>query len=295
MMKRSLCLCLLLLSACQTAVPAETLVGYRDAAFRRDPVAVPVAPRIIDDVAAELLRAGAAVHAAEQRVHCENIANVDTIGYKRRVVVVETQQVAGQGEIQFTLPNVIAVTPVFTQGRMQATERSLDVAIDGDGFFSVVLSDGMTGYTRNGRLTVDADGRLLVGVSRDGPGSSGHVLIPQVTIPSDTLDLVVDSEGRVHGRTAGSPDTTTHFGQLNIHRFMNTGGMLADRWVWRPTDLSGQPTTGAPGHNGLGTLKKGFHERSNVDLSAELVALQVLESKRAALLQVMRSYGIEMP
>ncbi|MGK0521589.1 MAG: flagellar basal-body rod protein FlgG, partial [Planctomycetota bacterium] len=183
MMKRSSCICLLALSACQIAAPTESLVGYRDATFRRDPVAPSVAPRIIDDVAAELLRAGAAVQAAEQRVHCENIANVDTIGYKRRVVVVETQQVAGQGEIQFTLPGVVAVTPVFTQGRSQPTERNLDVAIDGNGFFSVILADGTTGYTRNGRLTVSEDGSLVVGWPRDCYWSIGHVLTPQVTIP----------------------------------------------------------------------------------------------------------------
>lgn len=292
-------MCLLALSACQTAAPTETLVRYRDATFRRDPVAPsvtpPVVPRIIDDVAAELLRAGAAVQAAEQRVHCENIANVDTIGYKRRLVIVEIQQVAGQGENKFTLPNVVAVTPVFTQGRLQPTKRRLDVAIDGDGFFSVLLADGMTGYTRNGRLNVNANGSLVIGLPLETLGSPGNILIPQITIPNDTLELSISPNGHVSGRTAGSPDTATQFGRLNIHRFMNTAGMLAHQRVWCANEDSGQPTTGAPGSNGLGLLKQGFLERSNVDLSAELVALQVLESKRAALLQVMRSYGIEMP
>ena len=148
-------------------------------------------------------------------------------------------------------------TKVFTTGTLEITERSLDVAIDGQGFFSVILPDGATGYTRDGNFHLNADGKLVTG--------AGNVLTPEVSI---------DPEGRVSGRTAGSPDTSTQFGQLNIHRFVNPSGMLASGSnVMRPTEASGQPTTGAPGSNGLGLLKQGFIERSNVQIVNELVNL----------------------
>ena len=299
MMTRSICVCslwvcLLALSACQTAVPSEDARGIREASFVRESAAPAASPRVIDDVAAELLLAAASVQTAEQRVHCENIANVETIGYKRRVVIAETQQVAAQDASQFTVPKVVSVVSVFTTGRLEPTERSLDIAIDGDGFFSVLLADGQTGYTRNGRMTINQDGKLLVGVAGE-IYSPDHVLIPEITVPSDTLEISIGPNGRVSGRTASSPDSVTQFGQLYLHRFLNPAGLLRSSWLSRVTERSGQPTTGNPGSNGLGVLKQGFLERSNVNLAAELMALQVLESKRSALLAVMRTYGIELP
>ena len=79
-------------------------------------------------------------------------------------------------------------------------------------------------------------------------------------------------------RTAGSPDTQTPFGNIQVHRFINPSGMLAvGSNVARPTDASGQPTTGNPGDQGLGLLKQGFVERSNVQIVNELVNLIVAQ------------------
>jgi hypothetical protein len=132
---------------------------------------------------------------------------------------------------------------VFTTGTLEITERDLDVAIDGEGFFAVTLPDGSTGYTRDGGFHLNADGKLVTG--------GGNVVLPEITVPSDTLEISIDPEGRVSGRTAGSPDTSTSFGQLTIHRFVNPSGMLAvGANVLRPTPASGAPITGHPRHVG---------------------------------------------
>ena len=215
-----------------------------------------------------------------------NIANVNTSGFKKSQASFEdlfyvTLQSPGlaRGTNGDAVPigtqigsgtRLNGTTKVFTTGTLEITERSLDVAIDGDGFFSVTLPDGQTGYTRDGNFHLNADGKLVTG--------SGNVLTPEITVPSDTLEISIDPEGRVSGRTAGSPDTSTQFGQLNIHRFVNPSGMLAaGSNVMRTTEASGQPTTGNPGANGLGLLKQGFIERSNVQIVNELVNLIVAQ------------------
>ena len=215
-----------------------------------------------------------------------NIANVNTAGFKKSQASFEdlfyvTLQSPGlaRGANDAAVPigtqigsgtRLNGTTKVFTTGTLEITERSLDVAIDGDGFFSVILPDGSIGYTRDGNFHLNADGKLVTG--------TGNVLTPEITVPSDLLEISIDPEGRVSGRTAGSPDTSTQFGQLNIHRFINPSGMLAvGANVLRPTEASGQPTTSTPGNSGLGLLKQGFVERSNVQIVNELVNLIVAQ------------------
>ena len=100
---------------------------------------------------------------------------------------------------------------MFSPGTLEITDRNLDLAIDGEGFFSVLLPDGSTGYTRDGGFQLNADGKMVNG--------SGHILLPEITLPSDLLEINIDTEGRVTGRTAGNADTSSQFGQLTIHRF----------------------------------------------------------------------------
>ena len=144
------------------------------------------------------------------------------------------------------------------------------MAIDGDGFFQLQLPDGSQGYTRDGSFQLNADGKIVTG--------SGNVLLPEITVPSDTLEIAIDPEGRVNVRTAGNPDTSTLLGQLTLHRFVNPSGMLAvGSNVMRPTEASGQPISNTPGTTGLGLLKQGFVERSNVQIVNELVNLIVAQ------------------
>lgn len=215
-----------------------------------------------------------------------NIANVNTSGFKKSqasfedlfYVTLQSPGLAtGAGGDAVPIGTQIGsgtrlngTTKVFTTGTLEITERSLDVAIDGDGFFSVILPDGGIGYTRDGNFHLNAEGKLVT--------TAGNVLTPEIVVPSDLLEISIDPEGRVSGRTAGSPDTNTNFGQLNIQRFVNPSGMLAaGANVMRQTEASGPPTIGTPGSNGLGLLKQGFVERSNVQIVNELVNLIVAQ------------------
>jgi flagellar basal-body rod protein FlgG len=215
-----------------------------------------------------------------------NIANVNTAGFKRAqasfedllyVTLQSPGLASGVGGAAAPIGTQIGsgtrlngTTKVYSAGTLEITDRQLDVSIDGDGFFGIVLPDGGTGYTRDGQFQINAEGKLVTG--------NGNVLIPEITLPADTLDINIDAEGRVSGRTAGSPDTATQFGQITIHRFINPSGMLAVGGnVMRQTAASGAPVTSTPGINGLGTLKQGFVERSNVSIVNELVNLIVAQ------------------
>ncbi|MFK7738703.1 MAG: flagellar basal-body rod protein FlgG [Planctomycetota bacterium] len=215
-----------------------------------------------------------------------NIANVNTAGFKKSqasfedlfYVTLQSPGLArggGGGAVPIGTQigsgtRMNGTTKVFTTGTLEITDRAFDVAIDGNGFFSVILPDGSTGYTRDGSFHVNAEGKLVTG--------AGNTLTPEITLPNDLLEISIDAEGRVSGSTAGSPDTSTLFGQLQIHRFINPSGMLAvGANILRPTEASGQPTTSTPGLVGLGTLKQGFIERSNVQIVNELVNLIVAQ------------------
>ena len=215
-----------------------------------------------------------------------NIANVNTAGFKKSqasfedllYVTLQSPGLAkGAGDNPVPIGTQIGsgtrlngTTKVFSPGTLEITDRQLDVAIDGEGLFAVVLPDGNTGYTRDGAFHLNADGKLVTG--------QGNILIPEINVPSDLLEISIDPEGRVSGRTAGNPDGSTLFGQITIHRFLNPSGMLAvGANVMRPTEASGQPITAAPGQNGLGTIKQGFIERSNVQIVNELVNLIVAQ------------------
>jgi flagellar basal-body rod protein FlgG len=215
-----------------------------------------------------------------------NIANVNTAGFKKSqasfedlfYVTLQSPGLAkGAGDAAVPIGTQIGsgtrlngTTKVFTTGTLEITERTLDVAIDGEGFFGVTLPDGSVGYTRDGNFQTNADGKLVTG--------SGNVLLPEITMPSDTLEVSIDPEGRVSVRTAGNPDTSTLLGQLTLHRFVNPSGMLAvGANVLRPTEASGQPITNTPGTAGVGLLKQGFVERSNVQIVNELVNLIVAQ------------------
>lgn len=214
-----------------------------------------------------------------------NIANVNTAGFKKSqasfedlfYVTLQSPGLATGGGGAVPVGTQIGsgtrlngTTKVFTTGTLEITDRAFDVAIDGNGFFSVRLPDGNTAYTRDGAFQVNAEGRLVT--------TAGHTLQPEITLPPDLLELSIDSEGRVSGNTAGSPDVSTLFGQIQTHRFINPSGMSAvGANLMRPSEASGQPTTGTPGSNGLGTLKQGFIERSNVQIVNELVNLIVAQ------------------
>jgi flagellar basal-body rod protein FlgG len=215
-----------------------------------------------------------------------NIANVNTAGFKKSqasfedllYVTLQSPGLArGSGDAPVPIGTQIGsgtrlngTTKVYSSGTLEITDRNLDVAIDGDGMFSVILPDGGTGYTRDGQFHINADGKLVTG--------QGNILVPEISVPNDLLEISIDPEGRVTGRTAGNPDVSTQFGQMQIHRFINPSGLLAvGANVLRQTEASGAPITSTPGQSGLGLIKQGFVEKSNVQIVNELVNLIVAQ------------------
>lgn len=216
-----------------------------------------------------------------------NIANVNTAGFKRTQATFEdllyvTYKSPGLERNNRQTPSPIGIqvgsgsrlsgtTRIYTPGVLEVTNRQLDVAIDGDGFLRVQLPDGSTGYTRDGHLHVNADGRLVT--------SAGYALFPEVEISRDVTDLNIDTEGRVTGRISGTAsDTTVQFQQLELTRFINPSGLEAiGSNVYRATEAAGTPISDNPGQQGIGFVKQGFIERSNVDIVNELVSLIVAQ------------------
>jgi flagellar basal-body rod protein FlgG len=215
-----------------------------------------------------------------------NIANVNTAGFKKSqasfedllYVTLQSPGANGGGSASArpigteigSGTRLSGTTKVHTAGTLEITDRALDIAIDGDGFFEVILPDGTSGYTRDGSFQVNADGKLVT--------SAGYVLTPEITVPQDVLEISIDPEGRVGGRTASTPDSQTIFGQMQISKFLNPSGMLSvGSNIAMKQDASGEPVVGPPGQNGLGLLKQGFIERSNVQIVNELVNLIVAQ------------------
>lgn len=209
-----------------------------------------------------------------------NLANVNTTGYKRQRaefqdLLYQTIQAPGTSTTSTTQntsgisvglgTRVAATQRIFTQGSAKNTGRSLDVMIEGDGFFRVETPDGTTAYTRSGSFELDSTGRITT--------VEGSPLADGVTIPPGATDIIVGNDGTVEVRLEGE-STTTQVGQISLASFPNASGLEATgRNMYLETLSSGTPTTGTPGLNGLGTLSQGFLELSNVELVDELVTM----------------------
>jgi flagellar basal-body rod protein FlgG len=214
-----------------------------------------------------------------------NIANVNTAGFKRSQATFEdllyiTLQSPGLAKDASGTASPIGLqvgsgarvsgsTKIYTPGVLEGSNRNLDVAIEGDGFFQVLLPDGTVGYTRDGQFLINADGKLTT--------SSGFLLQPEVQLAQDVTEVNIDQEGRVTVRTQGS-QTVAQVAQIQLAKFINPSGLLSFGGnISKQTDASGPPISGNPGGNGLGQLKQGFVERSNVEIVNELVNLIVAQ------------------
>lgn len=245
-----------------------------DAAGRRQPIA--------DEAA--ILAMQRAMQTAEQQRNTllENIANVNTPGYRRRSLRLSTELQAGTG---LELPVARGVVTKDTTGALEITERTLDVAIDGRGFYGVRLPGGELAYTRAGGFHVTADGTLC--------HASGATLQPAIVVPADTLELSIDPEGRVTARTAGNPDQATPLGQIVLHDFRDADELEPrGDCLLQPRDGKVRPRSAAPCSDGLGMLKQGFLERSNVQLLDELVELSIANRQLLALRRQLAQFGV---
>ncbi len=224
-------------------------------------------------------------------VIANNLANVNTVGFKSNRVVFEDilyQELAepgvenAQGDqrpagVYVGLGVKIANTDFdFTQGSPIDTGQPLDVMIQGNGFFAVdiVQEEGTgLGYTRNGSFFLNSEGDVVLGNS-DGPK-----LDPPLTIPANATSLSISATGDVEVLLPGST-TPTNIGTLEITSFLNPKGLTPiGNNVYVETEASGPPITGAPGTEGRGTLLQNFLEAANVDPVKELVEL--IKAQRA--------------
>ena len=158
-----------------------------------------------------------------------------------------------------------------TQGNLQQTSNSKDLAINGDGFFQVLQPDGTTAYTRDGSFQVDNQGQLVT--------SSGFVIQPAISIPANTQSITVGRDGTVSVTQAGVA-TPTQVGALQLTTFINPAGLESKgENLFVETGSSGSPSTNTPGSNGAGVLAQGYIETSNVNVVEELV--NMIQTQRA--------------
>ena len=217
-----------------------------------------------------------------------NMANADTMGFKRSRITLEDR-----GYRHLTLPGaqdafnnyapvsiavghgcrVQSVDIDFAQGALQESGRPLDVAIEGEGFFQVV--DPATNnflYTRTGNFAINSNGVLVI-----GSASTGRVVQPQISIPIDTMGILISAEGNVSIQQFGQTQFS-QIGQLQMAKFLNPQGLMKlGENLYQETLASGAGIFGQPGTNGLGTLRQKALERSNVDFDEELLAWQTTQ------------------
>ena len=216
-------------------------------------------------------------------VIANNLANINTTAFKKDRANFEdvfyryhrlpgSTDAAGQltanGAFVGLGTRVSSTQTEFEQGAFQATDRELDVAIEGNGFMQVLDSTGELLYTRAGNLSVNANGDLVLGSSY-----TGRLVQPQVTIPPDTTEIVISPDGDVSVRQAGSA-TVTSLSQLTLTQFVNPQGLLKlGENLYAETPASGPATQAAPGTQGLGVFRQGALEASNVEPVNELIDL----------------------
>jgi flagellar basal-body rod protein FlgG len=163
----------------------------------------------------------------------------------------------------------VSISKLFTQGDFQSTGNSLDLVIEGDGFFQITKPDGTINYTRAGAFKLDKNGQIV--------NSDGFPLEPSITIPANTTSITIGTDGTVSVIQAGNTAPVT-VGSIQTANFINPGGLQAlGKNLFVNTDASGDATTGTPGLDGRGTIDQGFLEMSNVNVVEELANLIIAQ------------------
>jgi flagellar basal-body rod protein FlgG len=215
-----------------------------------------------------------------------NLANVSTNGFKRSRAVFEDllyqtiRQPGAQSSQQTQIPSglqigtgvrPVAAERIHTQGNLQQTGNSLDVAIQGAGFFQVLLPDGTTGYTRDGSFQRDSQGQLVT--------ANGFTVQPAITIPANSSSVTIGSDGIISVLQAGSA-APVQVGSLQLATFINPSGLQSMGGnIYQETASSGTPSTNVPGTNGTGMLNQNYLETSNVNVVEEMV--NMIQTQRA--------------
>jgi flagellar basal-body rod protein FlgG len=236
--------------------------------------------------ALHIAKTGLDAQQTRMSVIANNLANVSTTGFKRsrpafQDLLYETVAQPGAASSQNTeLPSglmlgigvrTVATGKIFTPGGLTKTDSSLDMAIDGRGFFQVLMPDGSTAYSRDGSFSMNSQGQLVT--------ASGYQLDPAITIPAESLSVTIGTDGTVSALVAGS-STPTQVGSVQLADFINPQGLQpVGENLYKETVSSGSPQAGTPGLNGIGTLLQGNLEASNVNVVEELV--NMIETQRS--------------
>lgn len=223
-------------------------------------------------------KTGMAAQDTKMTAISNNLANVNTVGFKRDRVVFEDlfysiqRQPGAQVDQVNQLPTgvqlgsgvrVVGTQKVFTQGSAQNTGQDLDLAVQGQGFFQIENSDGQIMYTRNGQFHVNSEGLMV--------NTQGLPLEPQIQIPDNALALSVGVDGTVTATTSNDP-TPQDLGQIALAKFVNPAGLEAVGGnLFKETAASGQAEELTAGEEGAGSIKQGALEGSNVQVVEEMV------------------------
>jgi|GEM_PF-130821 len=261
------------------------------------PIALGESPEVgnvsqIDETIRELRRA--------QQVLLNNLANVETIGFRRARLRFEDRSnpqspSERQGELLSSEPAALTAgrgglrfagsVLECTDGELLQTEAALDVAIRGDGFFGIRDGDEVR-YTRNGHFTLDAEGALAVAC-----GERICPLEPKVTIPTNAIEVTITPEGKVHVLTADG-DETVSAGQIHLCLFVNPQQLRPlGEHQYAATRGSGRPQAVLPTLSGAGTLQSGCLERSNANRDREMAEFKRLQEQIDAWNEVRRLMG----
>jgi flagellar basal-body rod protein FlgG len=240
------------------------------------------------DLALAIARSGLEAHHKSIEVISNNLANASTTAFKKnRAEFVDlpyqVEQLPGASTSQDTnsvsglmVGTGVKLTnnkKVFTEGSFSQTGQPLDMAIHGRGFFQVQLPNGSDfAYTRAGNFQMNAQGQLVT--------TDGYLVQPAITLPtSGVTGVQISGDGMVTVSIAGS-STPTQVGQITITDFVNPDGLqpIGDN-MYLASESSGTGTAGTPGVNGVGNVKQGTLESSNVNVVEEMVNL--IEAQRA--------------
>lgn len=213
-----------------------------------------------------------------------NLANVNTAGFKKsrgdfQDLLYQNLREAGAASsggaqiptsIQIghgTRP--VSAQKIFQQGDYERTDNSLDLAIEGSGFFQIRKPNGDTAYTRAGIFSQDGEGKIVT--------ADGFALEPEISIPKDALSVTITTDGSVSVLQSGQINPS-QIGIIQIANFPNPTGLNSlGRNLYAPTATSGEAVVGTPGENGLGTIAQGFVEMSNVDVVGEMVSMIIAQ------------------
>ena len=236
--------------------------------------------------AMHVAKTGLNAQQTRMQVIANNLANLNTTGFKRDRANFETllyQNIRPAGAqtsdgTELTTPlavgtgvRIVNTEKLYAQGGQVTTENSLDLAIDGQGFFQVLLPDGRMGYTRDGTLSRNAEGTLTT--------ASGYVIQPEIQIPEGAQEITVSADGIVTVRMPGQTEPE-EAGQLTLAAFPNPRGLnpIGENMVTESA-ASGAAVVATPYADGMGKLVQGALEQSNVNVVQELV--DMIETQRA--------------